>query len=61
MIYTVADVDEYPKLFDAEVKRVLDIHAQLRTGRRRCGEHDIRHLSEEARQAEQLRRRLERR
>ena len=47
MIYTVADVDEYPKLFDAEVKRVL------RTGRWRCGQHDIRHLSEEARQAEQ--------
>jgi len=58
---TVADADEYAELFDSEVKRVLDIHAPLRTGRRRCGQHDIRHLSDEARQAKQLRRRLERR
>ena len=58
---TVADADEYAELFDAEVKRVLDIHAPLRTGRRRRGQHDIRQLSDEARQAKQLRRRLERR
>ena len=35
--------------------------APLRTGRRRCGQHDSRHLSDEARQAKQQRRRLERR
>jgi len=40
---------------------VLDIYAPLQTGRRRCGQHDSRHLSDEARQANQLRRRLERR
>ena len=56
---TVADADEYAELFDSEVKHVLDIHALLRTGRRRCGQHDIRQLSDEARQAKQLRRRLE--
>jgi len=32
---TVADADEYAELIDAEVKRVLDIHAPLRAGRRR--------------------------
>ena len=58
---TVTDADDYAELFDAEVRRVLDIHAALRTGRRRCGQHDIRQLSDEARQAKQLRRRLERR
>jgi len=47
------DADGYADLFDAEVKRVLDIHAPLRTGRRRCGQHDSRHLSDEARQAKQ--------
>jgi len=31
------DADGYADLFDAGVKRVLDIHAPLRTGRRRCG------------------------
>ena len=36
----IEDADEYSDLFDAEVKRVLDIHAPLRTGRRRCGQHD---------------------
>ena len=55
------DADGYADLFDAEVKRVLDIHAPLRTGRRRCGQHDSSHLSDEARQAKQQRRRLERR
>jgi len=59
---TVADADKFAELFDSEVKRVLNIHAPLRTGRRRCGQHDIRPLSDEARQAKQLRRRrLERR
>ena len=58
---TVAEADEYAELVDAEVKRVLDIHAPLHTGRPRCGRRDIRHLSDEARQAKQLRRRLERR
>jgi len=55
------DADGYADLFDAAVKRVLDIHAPLRTGRRRCGQRDSRHLSDKARQAKQLRRRLERR
>ena len=56
---TVADADEYAELFDSEVKRVTRLHATLRIGRRRCGQHDIRQLSDEARQAKQLRRRLE--
>jgi len=52
----------YADLFDAEVTRVLDIHAPLRTGRRRCsGQHDTYFLSDEARQAKRRRRRLERR
>jgi len=55
------DADGYADLFDAEVKRVLDIHAPLRTGRRRCGQHDSRHLLDEAHHAKQQRRRLERR
>jgi len=55
------DADGHADLFDMEVKRVLDIHAPLRTGRRRCGQHDSSHLSDEARQAKQQRRRLERR
>ena len=55
-----SDADEYADLFDDEVTRVLDIHAPLRTGRRRCsGQHDTYFLSDEARQAK--RRRLERR
>jgi len=58
---TVTDADDYAELFDVEVRRVLDIHAPLRTVRRRCGQHDIRQLSDEACQAKQLRRRLERR
>ena len=41
------DADCYADLFDAEVKRVLDIHAPLRTGRHRCSQHDSRHLSDE--------------
>ena len=55
------DADGYADLFDTEVKRILDIHAPLRTGRRGCGQHDSRHLSDEARQVKQQRRRLERR
>ena len=55
------DADGYADLFDAEVQRVLDIHAPLRTGRRHCGQHDSRHLSDEARHAKQQCRRLERR
>jgi len=55
------NADGYADLFDAEVKRALDIHAPLRTFRRRCGQHNSRHLSDEARQAKQQRRRLERR
>ena len=31
-----SDADEYADLFDAEVTRVLEIHAPLRTCRRRC-------------------------
>ena len=42
------DADCYADLFDAEVKRVLDIHSPRRLGRRRCGEHDSCHLSDEA-------------
>ena len=58
---SVTDADEYAELLDAEVKRVLDMHAPLRTGRRRSGQHDNRQLSDEARHAKQLRRRCERR
>jgi len=32
----VTDADDYAELFDTEVRRVLDIHASLRTGRHRC-------------------------
>jgi len=54
------DADGYADLFDAEVKRALDIRAPVRTFHR-CGQHDSRHLSDEARHAKQQRRRLERR
>ena len=51
-----SDPDEYADLFDAEVTRILDIHAPLRTGRRRSsGQHDVHVLSDEAQQAKQLR------
>jgi len=43
------------------VERILDIHAPLRSGRRRSGKNDTRQLSDEAQRAKQLRRRLERR
>jgi len=58
---SVADVDEFAELFDSEVQRILDVHAPLRSGRRRSGKNDTRQLSDEARRAKQLRRRLERR
>jgi len=57
----VADVDEFAELFDSEMERILDIHAPLRSGRRRSGKNDTRQLSDEARRAKQHRRRLERR
>ena len=50
----------YGDLFDAEVKRVLDIHVLLRTGGRCCGQHGSCHLLDEACQAKQQCRRLER-
>jgi len=57
-----SDADEYADLFDAEVTRVLEIHAPLRTGRRRCsGQHDTCVLSDEAVEAKRYRRRAERR
>ena len=51
---------EYAELFDEEVGCVLDSHSPLQTRRRRRGQHDIRHLSDDARKAKQARRRLER-
>jgi len=57
-----SDDDEYADLFDAEVTRVLKIHAPLRTGRRRCSsQHDTYVLSDEAVEAKRHRRRAERR
>ena len=57
-----SDADEYADLFDTGVTRILDIHALLRTGRRRCsGQQDTYFLSDKARQAKRRRRRLERR
>jgi len=58
---TTSDADEYAELFDEEVRRVLDVHAPLQTRRRRRGQHDIRDLSDDAKQAKKTRRRLERR
>ena len=58
---TVADADEYAELFDADVRRMLDLNASPGTSRRRGGQRDNRSLSEEARHAKQIRRRLERR
>lgn len=55
----ITNADEYADLFDEEVTRILDVHAPLRTGR--CsGQHNCHSLSDEARQAKQLHRRLER-
>jgi len=53
--------NEYVELLDAEVRRVLDLRAPLRTSRRRCSQQDNRRLPEEAPSAKQLRRRLKRR
>jgi len=53
-----SDADEYADLFDAEVTRVLEINAPLRTGRRRrSGQHDTYVLSDEAVEAERRYRR----
>jgi len=57
----MTDANEYAELFDSKVQRVLDAHVPLQCRRRRQGQHDIRQLSDEARQAKKLRRRLERR
>jgi len=57
-----SDADEYADLFDAEVTRVLEIHAPLRTGRGLCsGQHDTYVLSDEAAEAKRHRRRAKRR
>ena len=58
---SVTEADEYAELLDAKVKRALDIHAPLRTCRRRSGQHDSHQLSDKARCAKRLRRRCERR
>jgi len=57
----MSDADESAKLFDTEVQRVLDIRAPLQT--RHCchAQRDIHDLSDKARQAKQVSRRLERR
>jgi len=55
------DANEYAEFFDSEGQRVLDAHAPLQCHRRQKCQHDTRQLSDEARQAKQLRRRLERR
>ena len=54
-------VDDYADLIDVVVTRALDIHAPLRTMKKRQGKHDCRWLSAEARAAKRKRRRLERR
>jgi len=43
--------DDYADLIDAEVTRVLDIHAPLRTIKKRQGKHDCHWLLAEARAA----------
>ena len=53
---SVTEADEYAELLDAKVKRALDIHAPLRTCRRRSGQHHSRQLSDEARHSKRLRR-----
>ena len=53
--------DDYADLIDAEVTRVLDIHAPLRMMRKRQDKHDCRWLSVEARAAKRKQRGLERR
>jgi len=58
-----SDADEYADLFSrGDPRRLLEIHAPLRTGRRRCsGQHDTNVLSDEAVEVKRHRRRLERR
>jgi len=52
--------DAYTELFEAEISRVLDICAPLRTGTQRRGKHDRSFQSDEARTAKRTCRRLER-
>ena len=52
--------DAYTELFEAEISRVLDICAPLRTGTHRRGKHDRGFPSNEARTAKRTCRRLER-
>jgi hypothetical protein len=54
-------VDSFAALIDSEVTRILDLHAPTQTRSRRCGLNDSRWLSDEARHAKRLRRRLEKR
>ena len=53
--------DLYADLLDAELGRVLERHAPLKTSTRRCGVNTCQSLSEDAREAKKRRRRLERR
>jgi len=50
--------DEYVQLFNSEMRRILDVHAPLKTRTRRAGRNDCRWRSVEARD---VKRRLERR
>ena len=54
-------VDDYVKLFDDDITRILDDCAPLRSTIRRSGSHDCRLLSTEARAAKRACRRAERR
>ena len=54
-------VDEYCDLLTSEVSSILEIHAPLRTITTRRGAHDPRWLTDEAKAAKRLSRRLERR
>jgi Endonuclease-reverse transcriptase len=56
-----ATVDSFAALIDSKVTRILNVHAPMQTRSRLCGQNDSRWLSDEARQAKRLRRRLERR
>ena len=53
--------DEYTELFEAEVTRVLDACAPIRSVTKRSGSHDCRRLSADARAAKRACRRAERR
>ena len=54
-------VDSFAALIDSEVTRILDLHAPTQTRSRCCDLNDSRWLSDEARHAKRLRRRLEKR